>query len=321
MDYTKILTRSFEVVWKHHALWLFGILLALFGGGGGELRIPSIPTTGSGSNNVVPTLPRFDFDSLVPILIAISCGIILLVIVAIVLQFVSRGALIGLVHEFERNQTAPTIKRGFHIGFGRFWSLLGVAIIVNLPLVLFTLLLLGVAALPFITALLSRPSIRFDEIIALGGMSSLLLFICIVLFLVAVGLVIHPFYEFILRASVIENRGAMDSVRQGFRRVRSNLASVLVLYILAIAVGASFAIVMIPITLVMFAILIGAGVAVYLMANSITTAIIGAAIIGVPIFLIMLFIGGLYQAFASTFWTEAYLAVEKKQSSPLQGEG
>ena len=31
MDYGKILTHSFEVVRRHRALWLFGILLALFG--------------------------------------------------------------------------------------------------------------------------------------------------------------------------------------------------------------------------------------------------------------------------------------------------
>lgn len=319
MDYTKILTRSFEIVWKHRALWLFGILLALVGGGaggGGRLSFPGVPSTNGGRNGTLPftppTLPQFDFAARAPILIAIGCGVLLLVIVALVLRFVCRGALIGLVDELEANQTTPTIGRGFHIGFSRFWSLLGIAFLVNLPLALFTLLLVGLAALPIIGALLASGGKQgLEGVIAAGGVTSLLIFCCVILALVLLAFVVYPFYEFMQRACVIGNRSAMDSIREGYRIVRRNLGNVLVLYILGIAVGIAFGIVMIPVALLFGAILIGAGFAAYFIANSITTAIIVAAVVAIPIVLLLIFVSGIYYAFVSAFWTEGYLAVVK----------
>ena len=71
MDYTKILTRSFEVVRRNRALWLFGILLALFGGGGGGGGgFPGGGTGGSGRTGPTGGLPfnfpNIDFNALVP---------------------------------------------------------------------------------------------------------------------------------------------------------------------------------------------------------------------------------------------------------------
>lgn len=319
MDYTKILTRSFEIVRKNRALWLFGILLALVGGGSGggaRFSFPSVPSSNSGRNGATPftppTLPQFDFAAIMPIIAAIGCGVLLLAIVALVLRFVCRGALIGLVDELERNQTTPTIRRGFHIGFSRFWSLLGIAFLVNLPLALFSLLLIGLAALPIIGALLASGGKQgLEGITAAGGVTSLVIFCCVILVLVLLAFVVYPFYEFMQRACVIRNHGAMDSIREGYRIVRGNLGSVVVLYILGIAVGIGFGIVMIPFALVFGAILIGAGFAAYFIANSITTAIIVVAVVAIPIVLILIFLAGLYDALVSTFWTEGYLAVAK----------
>lgn len=298
---------------------MFGILLALVGGGGGggQIGFPSSPGTGGGRNGVAPftppTFPQFDFAALVPILVAIGIGILLLMIVAIVLRFVCRGALIGLVHELEANQAAPTVSRGFRIGFSRFWSLLGIAILINLPLALFTLLLLGLAALPIIGALLSSGGRQgLEGIIAAGGITSLLILCCVIVILFAIYVVLYPIYEFMQRSCVVGNRGAMDSIREGFQVVRGNLGGVFVLYILAIAVGIAFGIVMIPLMLVLLAILVGAGFAAYFIANSLTTAIIVAAIVAIPIVLVSIFISGIYHAYVSTYWTEGYLAVTGK---------
>ncbi len=323
MDYSKILSRSFQVIWKHRALWLFGILLALVGGGsgggggGGQFGFPGSSGTTGGRGETrpftLPTLPQFNVESLIPIFIAIGCGILLLIIVSIVLRFVCRGALIGLVSELESNQTAPAVRHGFRIGFSKFWSLLGIAFLINLPLALLTLLLLGLAALPIVGALLGSGGKQgLEGIIAAGGVTSILIFCCVILFLILLHFVIYPFYEFMQRACVVESRGVMDSIREGYRIVRKNLGGVLVLYILGIAIGIAFGIIMIPVVLVLFAILFGAGFAAYFVANSITTAIIVAAVVGIPVFLILIFVSGIYQAFVSTFWTEGYLAVPNK---------
>jgi hypothetical protein len=82
-----------------------------------------------------------------------------------------------------------------------------------------------------------------------------------------------------------------------------------VLYVLAIGIGIGFGLLMIPIVLILIAIPAGAGILVYLLANSLTSAIVAGAVLGIPMLLIMLFISGLYRAFESTLWTEGYLAV------------
>lgn len=312
MDYTKILTRSFEVVWKNRALWVFGILLALFGGSGGSsFQFPGAPSDDVG-RGTTPTLPNFNFEALIPLFIAIGCIIVILGILGLILRFVSRGALIGLVQELEQNQTTPTVRRGFSIGSARFWSLLGIAFLINLPLALCAILLLAFAAFPFLAALFTRPRFQPDEILAAGGIGSLVLLVCVILFLVLVALALKPIYEFIMRACVVEKSGAMDSIREGIRLVRANLGSVVVLYILAIAVGIGYGIAMIPITLVLIAIPLAIGYAIYFVANAATTAIIAGFIIALPFILFLLFLSGLYLAFESTLWTEGYLQVAKR---------
>ena len=195
MDYGKLLSRSFEITRKYRALWLFGILVALFGGGGGgggsgNFGFPGTP--GADNNRgtgTFPTLPTFD-QNLILAIVAIALGIVIVWFIAgIFFRFVSRGALIGLVQELEADQTAPTVRRGFRIGMDRFKSLFGIALLVNIPLAMVSVVLILVAALPLLatafpllTARPSRPSEEIIRTIIAGGIGSLLLFCCVVLF-------------------------------------------------------------------------------------------------------------------------------------------
>lgn len=320
MDYTKILKRSFEVVRNHRALWWFGVLLALFGGGSGSGGGGGFPGGGgsgksSGGNDFPSfTPPQVDFNALVPIFIAIGCVILVLVILGFILRFVSRAAMIGLVNELEAKQTAPTMRRGFRIGFDHFWRLLGIAFVINLPLGLVALVLLGVAAVPFIGALTASGggTRGFEDMLAIAGAGSVVLLCCMVLLLIAVAFVVRPIYEFIQRACVVDNRGAIASIREGFRIVRANLSKVLVLYLLVIAVGIGVGIAMIPIALILIAIPVIVGFVFYFAMNALTPALIAGAIISIPVLIALIFISGLVAAYESTVWTEGYLAVAEK---------
>ncbi|MCI0477860.1 MAG: hypothetical protein L0Y55_16585, partial [Anaerolineales bacterium] len=160
MDYGKILKRAFEITRASRALWLFGVLLALFGGGsggGGSFNFPS----GGGSSGRgtgrgdLPTMPAISSETgqLIMILIGVlACFFLVWLALSIILRFVSRGALIGLVQELEQDQTVPTIKRGFSIGAERFWKLLGIALVINIPLALISIALILLAALPILVA-------------------------------------------------------------------------------------------------------------------------------------------------------------------------
>ena len=327
IDYGKIMTRAFETTRKYRALWLFGILLALFGGGsGGNFNFGNLPSGGGGRDRDwgdLPTMPAVSSETwqLVTILIgALVCFFLVWLLLSIILRFVSRAALIGLVQELEANESQPTVKRGFSIGVERFWKLLGIALVIHIPLAVISLGLILLAALPLLAALVplvnaGRTAPReLVGIVVAGGVGSLALICCVALFLALVGLIIHPFYEFIVRVCVIKKSGVMDSIREGYRIVRSNLGNIAVLYILAIGIGIGFGLLMIPIALILIVIPAAAGLLVYLLANSVTSAVVAGVVLGVPMLLILLFISGLYCVFQSAYWTEGYLAVTTGKS-------
>lgn len=314
MDYGKIVMRAFEITRQYRALWVFGILLALFGGGGSaNVNFP-------GSADDLPRLSTLSSESevwqiIAMLVIVLVCFAIIWLLLSIVLRFISRAALIGLVQELEAEQKTPTVKRGFGIGAEHFWRLLGLALVINIPLAIISLVLIIVALLPMlltIVPLIAAGRSTPSELLAValsGGVVSLVLICCVAFFLFALNFVIQPFYQFITRACVIQKIGVFDSIRTGYHIVRANLGKVAGLYILAIGIGIGFAFLMMPVVLLLFGIAAGVGWAVYAIAQSVLPALVAAAVVGIPMFLILIFIGGLYATFESTYWTLGYRTV------------
>ena len=320
MDYGKLLSRSFELTRKYRVLWLFGILLALFGGGGGSSgNLGNVADFGNGRGGTggiggAPQLPTWFAQAVVTIIIALACIGIVWIVLAIILRFVSRGALIGLVQEFEANATTPTMGRGFSIGGSRFWQMLGIALTINIPLFIVSLALILLAALPALAAIIpmlgaGRSAGEIGGMLVGAILGSILLFCCVGIFLWVVGLVIRPFYEFFLRECVIQKRGVFDSIREGYRTVRANVGNVAILYILIIGSGIGYGLVMFVVSLILIGIPVAIAIAIGVAAHSAIPAILVGVIIGIPMLLVILFISGLYQTFESTLWTEGYLAI------------
>ncbi len=315
MDFTKLLSRSFEITRKFRALWLFGFLLALFsgsgGGGGGD-------GAGTRDGDAFPNIGGIDESVMLAIGIGVFCFALVLIILAVVLTTISRGALIGLVAEYEAKQMPPTVRRGFSIGAQRFWKMFGISIVVYAPLTLVGGIVLIVAALPLVGVLMpliSRGGRIFEEMIpqlfALG-LGSLALLICVGLALVLVFFVLRPFYEMMLRECVIHQRGVRDSIREGFSLGRRNLGDLLLLYVLSIAIGIGAGIVLGVVGLILLAIPVAIGLAMGLVDA--TLGVIAGIVIGLPAVALIIFLHGLYQAFDHTLWTEGYLAIQAKAS-------
>jgi hypothetical protein len=318
MDYGKILTHSFEITIKHRALWLFGILVALFGGEGGA-SFGNLGNLGSrnadrGTTGFIPALPANFWQTAGVIILALLCLFLCLFLLSIIVRFVSRGALIGLVQELEANTTTPTVRRGFSIGGGRFWQLLGIGLTINLPLTFFTIALLLLAALPVLASVIAminagRTPEQVGGALAGGILSSVALLCCAVIFLWVVGVVVRPFYEFFQRECVLQKRGVFDSIREGYRLVRANLGKITGLYLLVIGIRMGFSFLMVMAGLFLFAIALAAGVAAGYAAQAIGPGILIGVIVALPVFLVLLFVDGLFHTLESTMWTEGYLAV------------
>lgn len=324
MDYGRLLSRSFQVMWRYRALWLFGILFALTGEAGSNV---SFQFPGNWSmetrRDFSPSLPS-GFEQILPALVVVlACVVLIWIVLGAILRVLSRGALIGLVQELETAGSTPTVRRGFAIGRERFWSLLGIALLVNVPLALVTFVLILAVLLPLLLALIplisssggQPPSGVIGLVVATAlGAATGFCFVGLAAFILS--LIIRPLYEFFVRVCVIQKQATVDSIREGFRLARTNMGKVVFLYILAIGIGIAFGIVMLPVTLLLLGIPSVAAIATYLATNSFGPTIAVAAVLGIPALLVLLFVSGLYRAYESTFWTVGFLAITAPPVQP-----
>ncbi|RME96745.1 MAG: hypothetical protein D6768_21220, partial [Chloroflexi bacterium] len=138
MNHTDILKQAAAITWRYRALWLFGFLLALCGGsgGGGNFNFSMPGDSGSefGGSPVPPELMNLDPGTIFAIVAAFICLILLLVLVGMVVQVVSRTALMGMVRQITLTE-AVTVRDGWNFGWSRrAWRLFLVGLIIGIPL-------------------------------------------------------------------------------------------------------------------------------------------------------------------------------------------
>jgi hypothetical protein len=337
MDHIRILKRAFEITRRYRALWIFGILLALttggnsgnagsqasgsgsdFGGNGGQFPWPR-----DWDRFTPPSVPWNFMDTVMPILIGVLCVVVGLIVLFTVLRFVAGTAAIRMVDRFEATGEKVSVREGFRLGWSRgafrsWWA----SFVMGLVAFLVIILMLLVAAAPLLLWATQNETAGIAGTIFTVGLG-ILAVILIIILAVALGL----WTELAHRAIVLENLGAIDGLRRGWALLRRRLGDVIILGLLLFAVSIGFALLMIPVALLL--VLAGAviGGLPGLLAGAITTIfadgalprIIGLAV-GVPIFLLvlslpLLFFSGLYQIFGSSSWTLAFRDIVAREGA------
>ncbi len=315
MDIGRILARSLEIAWRYKFLWLLGFVMALTGGGSSNFNYsqnapsPSTPRTG-------PSLQPPDQGAVAAILIFVACLLLIFLVLFFYFRFVARGAMVATVRAAEAGAT-PTLGSAWREGQSYYVRLLGLGFLVGLPLIGFAIILLLVAFVPFIgtisAAIQNDQSFNTNPGPFISGLLGFFALICCAVVCIWIlELVIHPIYEFAVRAIMLENTGVTEGLSRGYRRLRENLGNTLLLYLILIAsrIGWSVAelIISIPVFLIFFALVLAA-----LSAGTIAIIIV-AFVIGIPVGLLFAFIEGLFEVFESNVWTEGYLSL----LTPLQ---
>jgi hypothetical protein len=156
MDYSAIIKRAWQVTWRYKALWVLGVFAGVSGcssSGGSNYSSKG----GSGADSgIMPSLPSSSQiqEWLLAILPALIALVILLFVVGIawsVLSIAARGGLIVGVNEIEEGRE-PALPDLWRAGFARFWSLVGLDIILWLPMFLLAILFVVAVAVPIIAA-------------------------------------------------------------------------------------------------------------------------------------------------------------------------
>jgi hypothetical protein len=357
IDFRKILTRAWHILWNYKTLWIFGILLAITGGGtasgnGGNNTRTSSGNGFSGINsNSLPFLQNLNAwfqENIVPLFLHpeqhlatwIWIGVALLLlglvvgVVFSILRYVSEAAVIRMVNEYEQTGTKATFKRGWRMGWSRaafrMWLID---------------LLIGLLSLPFIAVLAGLGLAAY--LTAKGGMNTFAVgsivvsIACAFVFILAFVLLmilLRLLSNFFKRYAALENTGVRDSFRRGWETFKHNWKSASVMWLILLGVGIVYGVASLILTVFLIPVFIvlalpGLIVAVVpalaafglasLFTSSPLTWII-ALLVGIPFFFLvvgspLLLIGGWAQIFNSAVWTLTYREMKALEVvAPLQ---
>lgn len=325
MDHFRIIKRAWHITWNYRVLWIFGFLLALTTGGRGG--------GGSGSgyrmdeNDIRRWFPGGEFNlpgltqtfqdligAVLSLIILLACLGIIFSILFTIARYVSETSLFRMINQHEEDETKYTVKEGFRLGWSRSaFNLFLMDLIVGLAGFIVFVLLFLIAAIPLLSWLVDNDVIRTIGTVASASFALLVIFLAIL-----TGIVISLVMQFARRVCVLENRGIIESLQDGFNMVRTRLADSVIMGLILFGIGLAFGILMIPVVilLVLLASILGGlpGLLAYWIASQalegIAPYVIGTVIF-LPIFLLVVIIpssiiGGIYETFKSSVWTLTY---------------
>lgn len=279
MDYSGLVKKSLEIMWKFKYLWIFGFFLE-FGSGGGSF-IGNLP-----DRLHHPIRDAFGGFLMSAILVLIGVGF-LIFMVFLIMYIISQG---GMIHCVWRTQMGenPTFRDGWDAGIKNFLRILGISILMLILILMSAVITLG----PFIIMIISLK--------VLGILSGLVLFPIFLVLLVTLLLI--DLYA--VRMCVIENKGVFDSITGGWEMLKNNLVPSLVVGL--IGIGSTF----VYITAFVLVGLLLAVPFIIIAAFNLVTGIFLGIIVGI------VFIGivsAMWGTYIDSLWTLAYLEIKKLQ--------
>jgi hypothetical protein len=300
MDFGYVLKRAWAIIWKFKTLWIFGILASCgqastAGGSNSGYRFSAQ------DSNLFPQFNRF-FAQPDPAVIALLIGVGILFVLTVIVLAILLGTIgrIGLIRgtvEAEHGAERLTFGQLWREGLKYFWRvfglnlLVGVVIFIAVMVILFSGIALSIATLGlFVLCLLPL----------------MCLFIPLMW---AISVVIEQANV----ALVVENVGITEAIGRGWRVVRDNLGSMIVMsLVLILGVGILGGIIIgLPMLIVSAPALIGA-------VNGSAAALRSGLLISGLLFLVylpvLLLLSGILRSYTSSAWTLTYMQLTNKPS-------
>jgi len=298
-NFGEVLTRAWQIIWKHKVLWIFGILA---GCGRGSFRFNS---SGRGVNGGPGQLPpevlrilQTIQENLTAFIVA-GCILLLLIwAVTIFLGTIGRIGLIRGTYNVEAGAESLIFGQLFSESMPYFWRMLGVSLIVAVPF----LFVLAALIAGFIAFAISANNGSDAGAVGLLGMVPL--FIGCICLLIPVMFVIGMIIRQAENAIVLENLGVFPSLRRGWDVFRANLGPIIlmaiILAVLALVVGLVIAI---PVFIIVFP-----SVIAYAAGEGKNWTPLLLMTIGLCIYTpILLVLSGIMNAYLESAWTLTYL--------------
>jgi hypothetical protein len=250
MDYGRILSRAWSIIWEHKFLILLGVIVALGSSSGGSTPRGGNVDWSAGEDGFDFEMPRWRMPDLgdelgvpeVVVILAVLLFVSLAVIVGIALWIAStiaRGGLIAGVSTIDGGGTS-TFATAWRAGWERGWRLLGIGILPAIPGLI--LLVAGLAAAGVFAGLYGFVG---ERVAFAPGAGLGVLFALLACFLVPIALILGLLRTFANRACMLEDLGVIASYRRGLEVLVQNLGPAVILFLLQIVIGAVIGVVMV----------------------------------------------------------------------------
>ncbi|MBN1331995.1 hypothetical protein JW978_03870 [Candidatus Dojkabacteria bacterium] len=287
--YVDKIKESIEFAWKYKFLWVFGFILTVFGGGGGSGGSPNYSFPSGSEDTAKMDEFASDVEDFVlsplfwVILIAGLCVVFVVSLIGWYLLSVSKGALTEAVKK-DRNSQDLSLKSSWRDGQSHaldimMLDLTGFAInfLVFLPLIV---LVIGGIIFPPVFILLC----------------------CLVPFYIIYFIGWAITYTIAHRYLVLNNAGAMESIKAGFKLMKERVLNIILAAVVSIVPGCAWAIIALMAVGVPAIILTILGIGMLLVNSVIGVVFLVAALIGILI--LAGTVNSPYQVYSYAYWTK-----------------
>ncbi|WKZ37213.1 MAG: hypothetical protein QY332_04635 [Anaerolineales bacterium] len=303
----EVLTRAWQIIWKHKILWVFGVFAVFASGGGGgggggggssyQTGSEDFPFSTSEMERGFQQVGQFLEQNLWIILVAVVF-IILLSLLFYALGIMGRIGLIQGAYKVEKGAEHLAFAELWSESMPYFWRIFGLNFLIGLAV-----------------AVLLVPLVLFGVITAGVGFLCILPLICI---LIPISWVVMVILEQAQAAIVVENLGMWEGFKRGWEIVKTNAVNFIILGLVLFVGGAVIGIVIaFPIIIAVVPLAIG--------ANSLEETLmplyiaLACCALYIPVLYLLT---GILTAYIQSVWTLTYLRLSRpRDEAPVFVEG
>lgn len=309
-NFGDVLTRAWQIIWKHKILWVFGIL-ASCGQGGGNFNSNS---GGSGNGNgggqppdLPPQMMRWlqtieqNLTTIIIVMVAVVC---IIWIVTTFLSAIGKICLIRGTAQAEGGAASLVFGELFSGSVPYFWRIFGLSLILSLPVFIIAMTIAVV-----VVGGIAASGGNETAIVGIVGMMPIMIG-CLCL-LVPIMFVLGMIFRQAENAVVLEEMGVLPAIARGWEVFKTNLGPIILMAIILAVIGfAAGFVIAIPFFIivfpVIFAYMLGGG-------SNMPFILMGVCMcIFIPVALIL---QGIITAYTESAWTLTYMRLTKPQDA------
>jgi hypothetical protein len=308
-NFGEVLTRAWQIVWKHKVLWIFGIL-ASCGRSSGNFNSNSRGGGNGSGTNLPPQLLQWLqwVEGHMTQFIAIT--VVILCVIWIIAAFLSTIGKIGLIRgtsQAEGGSEKLIFGQLFSESTPYFWRMFGLSLVLAIPiLIVFVALFAGL----IIFAISASGGDNNNS--AIGFLATVPILIGCVCLLIPVMFVVGMIFRQSERAIVLEELGVLPSISRGWDIFRANLGPIILMAIILAVIGF---VVGLAVAIPIIIIVVPAAFAYAIGNAQNSTPLILAGVCFCLYLPILLLANGILTAYTESAWTLTFMRLTRKPES------